>query len=82
MSFVFLQGLSCRGLVNGHQAFRAELSPIIDKGFVAIGTNSYGIADFDNLHIDSVHDGVDVMREERKPSWLRKSGVLYFELAP
>ena len=75
----FLQGTEVHGAVNGTNVFSVTAPKVTGNGFVAIGTDSYGIADFDNFKITSAADGLRIMRrnEERSRSW--KEDTLYFE---
>ncbi|KAK7508505.1 hypothetical protein BaRGS_00000071 [Batillaria attramentaria] len=48
-----VMGNTAKGSVNGNTIFNVSMPLSPHSGFVALGTDSYGIADFDNLRITS-----------------------------
>jgi len=54
---ILVQGQQVAGAVNGKVVFTVAAPKSTGKGFAAIGTDSFGIADFDNLKITSAADG-------------------------
>lgn len=53
-----------RGSVNGQLTFEHTIDKAPLSGFIGIGTSSYGIADFDNLHIFDTNKSTDISYEE------------------
>ncbi|KAK6166981.1 hypothetical protein SNE40_022168 [Patella caerulea] len=52
------------GMVNGEQLFNITiLSTVPAQGFVALGTQDFGSADFDNVNITNIQDGVDRLKQ-------------------
>ncbi|XP_013401026.1 galactocerebrosidase-like [Lingula anatina] len=50
---LFAQGKKVRGMLNSKDVFNLELKTVVSAyGFVAIGTNDFGMADFINMFID------------------------------
>lgn len=49
------------------------------NGFVAIGTDTYGLADFDNFMITTASDGRRIMRENEERAHAKAKDTLYFE---
>ncbi|BFZ07700.1 hypothetical protein BsWGS_10738 [Bradybaena similaris] len=74
---LFVQGPKAYGVYDGNALFAADLDlpgeP--EPGFVAIGSDSFGLADFDNLYIASSPDGVSKMNSYFQAS---ASEPLYF----
>ena len=66
-------------MVNGILTFSRAVPEINAEGFVALGTNTYGIADFDNLNISTVHEGITMMEETPSSAKQRVENNLYFE---
>ena len=58
---VCLQGDRVYGFVGVDQVFQTTTDYIPPKGFVTYGTVDYGIADFDNLSIES-SEGLTVLK--------------------
>lgn len=48
----FDQGQNAVGWCNGVQLFNVSVPASPANGFVGVGTDTYGYADFDNLYID------------------------------
>ena len=68
-----------RGALNGKDVFNVTAPKATGNGFVAIGTDTYGIADFDNFQITSAADGLLIMNELQQQSDSRNKDTLYFE---
>ncbi|BFZ07672.1 hypothetical protein BsWGS_10710 [Bradybaena similaris] len=51
---LFVQGTKAYGAFDEQSLFGVDLNMRESTGFAAIGTNTYGLADFDNLYIDRV----------------------------
>ena len=51
------QGTQVLGGVNGQLVFNVTAPSIGDRGFVAFGTSTYGVADFDNFVISASATG-------------------------
>ncbi|CAL1533497.1 unnamed protein product [Lymnaea stagnalis] len=60
---LLLQGENALGAIDGKGIFNVTVPNSPDYGFAAIGTDSFGLADFDNLYIASKEDGVPVMEK-------------------
>ena len=78
-SFSLLQGTEVRGALNGKDVFNVAAPKATGNGFVAIGTDTYGIADFDNFRITSAADGLLIVNELQQQSDSRNKDTLYFE---
>ena len=66
------------GAVNGNSLFKVTAPKATGNGFVAIGTDTYGIADFDNFKITSAADGLRIMRDNEQRSDSKNKDILYF----
>ena len=77
--FLLLQGTEVRGALNGKDVFNVAAPKATGNGFVAIGTDTYGIADFDNFRITSAADGLLIISELQQQSDSRNKDTLYFE---
>ena len=54
------------GFLDDIQVFNISLPSNSTKGFVGLGTADYGLADFDNLRIDTAEDGLGRMNKKLK----------------
>ncbi|XP_076104943.1 galactocerebrosidase-like isoform X3 [Mytilus galloprovincialis] len=61
---LIVEGYQLRGSVNGQLTFEHAIDKAPLSGFIGIGTSSYGIADFDNLHIFDTNKSTDISYEE------------------
>ena len=74
--YVSLQNNSAVGTINKTQVFSIVLpSNHTTKGFVGLGTAEYGMADFDNLRIDTAKGGLDWMKKKIK--YIQPAGGKY-----
>ncbi|XP_055894492.1 galactocerebrosidase-like [Biomphalaria glabrata] len=58
---LLVQGASALGALDGVILFNATIPTSPASGFAAIGTDSYGLADFDNLLLESAASGLKIM---------------------
>ena len=65
-SFILLQNTSAVGILDDIEVFNISLPSNATKGFVGLGTADYGLADFDNLRIDTAEGGLDRMNKKLK----------------
>lgn len=68
---ILVKGKTVTGAVNGNVIFTANATKITDKGFSAIGTDSYGLADFDNLKITSASTGEKLLFKQKKTLYFK-----------
>ena len=62
--YVSLQNTTLLGSFDGKGIFNVTISGwCCANGFAAIGTDSYGLADFDNLKLDTKANGQNIMRQ-------------------
>ncbi|XP_052102163.1 galactocerebrosidase-like isoform X2 [Mytilus californianus] len=61
---LIVEGYQLRGSVNGQLTFEHTIDKAPLSGFIGIGTSSYGIADFDNLHIFDTNKSTVISYEE------------------
>ena len=73
--FLLAQGPRLEGAVNGNSLFNTTFRSTSDNGFVAIGTDTYGLADFDNFKITTAAEGAHIMKNMKKLN----SDTLYFK---
>lgn len=73
------QGTTIQGQVNGKSVFNIQAPKMTKNGFVAIGTDTYGLADFDNFMITTASDGRRIMRENEERAHAKAKDTLYFE---
>eukprot|EP00916_Digyalum_oweni_P000785 GHVL01001555.1.p1 GENE.GHVL01001555.1~~GHVL01001555.1.p1 ORF type:complete len:477 (-),score=26.76 GHVL01001555.1:847-2277(-) len=76
---LLVSGTQVQGQVNGKELFLLQAPNSTHNGFVAIGTDGYGLADFDNFMISTAHDGLHIMNKKAKNRKGRGEDVLYFE---
>ena len=71
---IIFQNGTLTGGVNGKLLFNITVPSKPSSGFIGVGTDSYGIADFDNLRVTSATDG-ELLLEEKitKRKYLEKS---------
>ncbi|KAK6174597.1 hypothetical protein SNE40_017840 [Patella caerulea] len=62
-------------MINGEKVFTQNLTGKANEGFAGLGTSSFGLADFDNLAIMNIDDGLKRMEEIR----VKKDTKLYFK---
>lgn len=68
-NFVNVQGTSALGAYDSRVVFNVTIPAKPSQGFAALGTDSYGLADFDNLLITSKADGMAKMESYRKSAY-------------
>ena len=61
-----LQNGRAVGSLNNTQLFNISAPLNSTKGFVGLGTADYGLADFDNLKIDTAEAGLQLMKRKFK----------------
>ncbi|XP_076461147.1 galactocerebrosidase-like isoform X1 [Babylonia areolata] len=62
---LLVKGTQVQGSVNGVSVFTITAPKATVNGFVAIGTDTYGLADFDNLKITTAADGAALLGQSR-----------------
>jgi galactosylceramidase len=72
---LFVQGLNGYGAYDGNVLFNISIPQYPPAGFAGIGTDNFGLADFDNLYIGSTQQGVAKMNSYFRSS---ESMPLYF----
>ncbi|KAK7508502.1 hypothetical protein BaRGS_00000068 [Batillaria attramentaria] len=72
---LLVSGDEARGSVNGDSLFNVTVLLSPQNGFVALGTDSYGIADFDNFMITTASEGERIMSKDKMKS---SDDSLYF----
>ncbi|KAI8737851.1 galactocerebrosidase isoform X2, partial [Biomphalaria glabrata] len=60
---LLVQGASTFGALDGVILFNATIPTSAASGFAAIGTDSYGLADFDNLLLESATKGLKIVQQ-------------------
>lgn len=73
----FHQKTGATGSVNNNVLFNVSIPNSPANGFAALGTESYGIADFDNFLITSQEEGLRRMQVPAQTG-TRKGSSLYF----
>ncbi|XP_070211576.1 galactocerebrosidase-like isoform X2 [Littorina saxatilis] len=76
---LLVTGTTIQGQVNGKSVFNIQAPKMTKNGFVAIGTDTYGLADFDNFMITTASDGRRIMRENEERAHAKAKHTLYFE---
>ncbi|KAH9500900.1 hypothetical protein Btru_069153 [Bulinus truncatus] len=71
---LLVQGNTALGLFDSRLLLNTSIPNTPSKGFAAIGTDNFGLADFDNLLIASKEDGVAIIEK-----YLKKSDDLIFK---
>ncbi|KAL8570405.1 hypothetical protein ACOMHN_035823 [Nucella lapillus] len=75
---ILVQGSQVQGAVNGNNVFNMTAPKAQKSGFAGIGTDSYGLADFDNFRITTAAEGAAIMRNNN-PVPTQQKDTLYFE---
>ncbi|XP_071090482.1 galactocerebrosidase-like isoform X1 [Haliotis cracherodii] len=63
---LMVKGTVASGMLNGNSLFNHTVPSSPTSGFVGLGTDSWGLADFDNLKITSVQDRLHELHHMKK----------------